>query len=342
MLEKERYLSDRFALEPASDKQLLQDIWGTPWGVFCPVGPIRSVLMHRPGEEVLQIPKDQYEVEAGSLRLREVHGRSLSKGRGQDPPDLGLLQAQHDGIAEALRKAGAEVLMLDQPESGVWPDRMFTRDLGMVLPGGVILSRFALYLRQGETRIAQETLGRIGVPILGAIHGQGFMEGGSFALLDSRTAAVGRSERVNDAGIEQLRQLLRIQEVELLTIDMPSDKIHLDEAFLMLDTDKALVNPRLLPHWFLKALHERNITMLAVDPEDPPLTINALAVAPGKVLFSSEGCRTAELLQKNGIEVIPVEVSEIYKMGGGIHCVTLPLVREEDPFGRASAVTPRQ
>ncbi|MGF7035096.1 hypothetical protein J2T17_006088 [Paenibacillus mucilaginosus] len=30
MLEKERYLSDRFALEPASDKQLLQDIWGKP------------------------------------------------------------------------------------------------------------------------------------------------------------------------------------------------------------------------------------------------------------------------------------------------------------------------
>ncbi|MCZ8523414.1 MULTISPECIES: dimethylarginine dimethylaminohydrolase family protein [Paenibacillus] len=327
--DKDRFLSDRFTMEPASDQELQKAIWGQPWGVLCPVGLIRQVLMHRPGDEVLAIPQDQYEVEAGALRLRHVHGRSQSRGRGQAPPDLGLLQAQHDGIAQALRDAGAEVLLLDPPAAGLWPDRMFTRDLGMVLPGGVVLSRFALDLRQGETRMAQATFGRIGIPILGAIHGHGYAEGGSFAMLDRRTAVIGRSERVNDEGIAQLRNLLKIQEIELYTLDMPSDKIHLDEAFLMLDTDKALVNPRLLPHWFLKVLQDKGITLLAVDPEDPPLTVNALAVAPGRVLFSSSAPRTIELLSKNGIDVIPVDASEIFKMGGGIHCITLPLLREE-------------
>ncbi|ATH91302.1 hypothetical protein ACH95_19645 [Bacillus glycinifermentans] len=31
-----------------------------------------------------------------------------------------------------------------------------------------------------------------------------------------------------------------------------------------------------------------------------------------------------EVLEKNGIETIPPGVSEIRKMGGGIHCSTLP------------------
>ncbi|MEC1260740.1 hypothetical protein P9D34_09815 [Bacillus swezeyi] len=39
--------------------------------------------------------------------------------------------------------------------------------------------------------------------------------------------------------------------------------------------------------------------------------------------------RMLEVLEKNGIETIPIDVFEIRKMGGGIHCSTRPLAREE-------------
>ena len=37
-------------------------------------------------------------------------------------------------------------------------------------------------------------------------------------------------------------------------------------------------------------------------------------------------------LEAAGIEVIPVDISEINKLGGGIHCSTLPILRNHIDF----------
>ncbi|MCA1292114.1 amidinotransferase [Paenibacillus sp. alder61] len=318
-------MSRKLVKEPFHDRKLLASIWGQPWGTDNPVGRIDRILMHRPGEEVLKLHGAAGRIESGPLLLNRIRGRGSQDGSG-GPPNLDLLQRQHDGLTSALEKEGVRVVPLEGP-ADAWPEAMFTRDLGMVIPGGVVLSRFALYIRYGETRLAAQTLSRIGMPLLGSVQGHGFAEGGSFIMLDRRTAVIGRSERVNPEGIHQLRQILALQEIELLTVDLPASIIHLDEAFLMIDRNKALVNISLLPYWFLHELNRRHIELFHVDPRDPSLTINALALSPGKLLFSADGAYTMDLLSRHGIEVIPVEVSEITKMGGGIHCCTLPLIR---------------
>jgi N-dimethylarginine dimethylaminohydrolase len=328
---KHRYLTRRLVVEAFHDQDLLKDIWGHGWGADNEVGRIRMLLMHRPGQEVLQLHEHASVLEQGPVLSGEIAGTKPSTSQQSDLPRLELLQAQHDALADVLRKEGIDVVALDEPptdETTLWPERLFTRDLGMVIPGGVIASRFALYIRYGESRLAMQAFSRIGIPILGTIQGTGFSEGGSFTMLDAKTAVIGRSERINMEGIEQLKQLLAIQQIRLMIIELPSTIIHLDEAFLMVDRDKALVHTALLPFWFLDELHQRNIEILHVHPSDPPLTINALTVAPGRVVFSKTGVRTMELLDRNGIEVIPVDVSEIFKLGGGIHCVTLPLIRD--------------
>ena len=322
-----RYMQKKLVSEPFHDIQLLADIWGEKWGVKNGINPIRRILVHRPGEEVLQLHDHMRLIEAGPVLSEEIKGMMPGEESPGQPPDLQLMQQQHDSLCDVLGKEGIEVIYLEHPFDGS-PESLFTRDVGMVVPGGVILSRLALYIRYGETRRAQEVLGGMGMPLLGMVHGQGFAEGGSFIMLDERTALIGRSERVNLSGIEQIRKILQVQGIELLVIDLPSTIIHLDEAFLMVDHDKALVNTALLPFWFLDVLHQRGIRMLHVDPRDHPLTINALTVAPGKVIFSSLGKWTMELLDRFGVEVIPVDVSEMFKLGGGIHCLTLPLIRE--------------
>ena len=315
-------------IENTHDIELVEEIWSHRWGVTNSVGQVRKVLVHRPGNEILELNKCQYEEQAGALILRNEKWRIQSYFRSERLPDLELMQAQHDQLTQALRNAGAEVIELEDGPP-IWTNRLFARDLGLVIPGGIILSRFAFYFRQGETRIAQQTLSKLGMPILGAIQGRGCMEGGSFTMLDAKTALVGRSVRVNQEGIDQLRQILSWQGINLIAIDVTADKIHLDESFLLLDRDKALVDPTHLPYWFLEEMKARGIKPIAVDPDDPPLTNNCLAVAPGKVIFPASGVRTMERLAKNGISVIPVDVTEVNKMGGGIHCATLPLIREE-------------
>jgi len=90
-----------------------------------------------------------------------------------------------------------------------WPESIFTRDMAMAIPGGCILSRLAIYIRDGESRLAAQTLQRLEVPLLGCIHGKVTAEGGSFIMLDPRTALIGRSERVNKEGIDQVKKKVR-------------------------------------------------------------------------------------------------------------------------------------
>lgn len=320
------YMSHKLVKEEFTDPLLMQSIYGKQWGMDNPVGTLRQVLMHRPGQEVTKLEDHYSFIESGPLLLGYIKGK-LTTSENPGPPDPGLVQSQHDGLADALRKEGVVVVYLEGNTES-WPEAIFTRDMGMVVPGGCIVSRLALYIRYGETKLAAQTLQRLGMPLLGTVQGKGFAEGGSFIMLDRRTALIGRSERVNKEGIEQVRHILSHQHIDLLVIDLAASIIHLDEAFLMIDHNKALVNISYLPYWFLNELHQRGIEMLHVDPRDPMLAINAIAVSPGKVIMSETGTHTIELLSHHGIHVIPVAMSEIEKMGGSIHCCTLPLVRD--------------
>ncbi len=322
-----RYLARDLVVEPFHDTVLLEEIWGDKWGVSNDIGKIKKVLMNRPGKEINTLNGHAHQIEAGSILSNYIKGTTPDDLQNNSKPNLHKLQNQHDQLVKILEAEGIEIVYLEG-NSDIWPERVFTRDLGMVIPGGVILPRLALYIRYGETLYASQTYSRIGMPILGTIHGKGFVEGGSFAMLDETTALVGRSERVDPIGIEQLRNILSIQNIHLIVVDLPSTIIHLDEAFLLLDRNKALVNKALLPFWFIDELHKRQIELFHVDPKDPPLTINVLPIAPGRIVFPSNGVRTMELLQKSGLEIIPVDVAEFYKLGGGIHCMTLPLIRE--------------
>lgn len=90
-----------------------------------------------------------------------------------------------------------------------------------------------------------ETLGSIGMPILCTIHRTGLIEGGSFVWLNSKTAVIGRSSRVNEDGTRQVEEVLNAQGVELLRVDLTGYRLHIDCRMVMVDVDTAIV-PRML------------------------------------------------------------------------------------------------
>lgn len=327
-LPTQEFLGESMIQHSFHDEETLKKVWGRKWGVTNHVGAIQTVLLHRPGKELELLQTGTYEeqIDAMVLRDRESQIRGYTYGSESINPEL--VRRQHDGLRSALLDAGAEVVDLAET-SPFHTKSIYTRDIGLAVPGGVILTRFALRMREGEEASAYQTFAKMGVPILGTIQGTGFIEGGSFCMFDRKTAFIGRSVRVNQDGIDQLAQILSWQGIELIAVDLPADKIHLDEVFLMVDTDAALVDPARLPYWFMEEMRARGLRLIFADPDDPILSVNCLAVSPGKVLFSADAPRTMEVLEKNGIETIPVDVSEIRKMGGGIHCSTLPLSRED-------------
>src|SRR5215470_4431505 len=125
--------------EPAFESPEMQKlVWGREWGCPNDVGQIRVILMHRPGEEVNLVKKENYLPEIGA------HG-DPAKGwywRGNQPPDLPRMQAHHDGLAEALRREGVRVEYL-QDVPARQHKSVSTRDSVVAVRGGAIVCRLA-------------------------------------------------------------------------------------------------------------------------------------------------------------------------------------------------------
>ncbi|MGI9412675.1 MAG: dimethylarginine dimethylaminohydrolase family protein, partial [Hyphomicrobiales bacterium] len=299
-------------------------LWGRNWGCDNDVGQVRAVLMHRPGEE--------FNVIDPTKRIEETNSfGDLDAGwywQSETIPPLEEMQAQHDGLAAALRAEGVEVIYLEGVDNGRFKS-VYTRDSSFSVKGGSVVTRLAPRMRHGEELPVTRALARLGMPILRTVHGTGMVEGGSFAWLNSKNAVIGRGIRINDDGIAQVADVLRYQGVELHVVDLRGYDIHIDGHFLMIDVDLALVWARGLPFSFLEKLKELGIRTIEMTPEDNSWIVNGLAVRPGRVLMP-EGAspRTQDALDSHGIEIVTLPYDKVQLNGGGIHCSTCPLIRD--------------
>ncbi len=316
---------------PIFEEEGMQErVWGRRWGVYNDVGTLRMVLLHRPSDELSVLSADKYDPTIEAL----IDDRAQWYYRSDRAPDLAKLQAEHDNLARVLRENGVQVEYADCSLTN--PNAMFIRDTAIIVQGGAIIGRMGPVGeepgtgRRGEEAYVARKLSELGMPILRTIHGSGLLEGGSFCLLDEDHAAVGLGFRQNPAGVDQLRNVLKHQDIELLEVPLVGHSLHIDGAIVMVDHKKALVRIPRLVYWFVEKLQELDIEVITVDPRDPELTVNCLALAPGKVLMREGADWTAEKLHRRGVEVIQIPYDECHKGGGGIHCTTLPLIRDRD------------
>src|SRR5215211_4714340 len=310
--------------EPAFESpDEIERLWGARWGANSEVGRLRAVLMRRPGPELERIRADGWDPELGAL----VDPDEGWYWESEDPPDLDRVQSEYAGLVACLEAEGVAIHFAEPP-STQFSKAMYTRDPLVTVPGGAVIGRLAPRMRRGEERSIAAAVATLGVPILRTITGSGLIEGGSFANLTPKVAAFGTSIRCNDEGARQLEETLRWLGIELLVVPMAGFSIHLDGAFGMLDVDKALVHAPGLPYWFLERLSELGIEPIWCHP-DELWAIISLALSPGRVLMCDLYPQTAERLERRGVEVVRIPYDEIQKNGGGIHCSTMELIRED-------------
>jgi len=317
---------------PVFEEEAMQErVWGRRWGVYTDVGTLRLVLVHRPGDEIRLMTADHYDPTIEAL----IDDDAQWYWRGDRAPDLAKMQQEHDAMVAALRREGVEVVHVDGAPTD--PKAMYTRDNGVVVRGGIIICRMGPVGarrgtgRRGEEAYVARTVAGLGMPILRTIHGSGLFEGGSFALLNETTAVAGLSYRQNEEAARQIEEVLAVQGIRLVRVPLAGYSLHVDGQIVMVDHDLALINVERTPYWFLDTLQELKIRWVEVHHADNPRVVNCLAVRPGKVLLAiNNGDGTAGRLVDHGVEVVGLDYSESQRNGGGIHCSTLPLIRERD------------
>jgi arginine deiminase len=249
------------------------------------------------------------------------------------PPDYEKALDEYEQFLELLKKYIPEIDFLPQNEkTGL--DSIYAHDAAIITSKGAILCNMGKELRQHEPPVMGEFLLELDVPILGAITGEGRLEGGDVVWLDERIIVVGRGYRTNDEGIRQLKKLLEGIIDEFIVVPLPhwegpEGVFHLMSFISPIDHDLALVYPRLLPVPFREWLLEKGVKLLEVpDSEYQTMACNVLAVAPRKCIALSGNPVTQEILEKEGVEVWVYTGEEISVKGaGGPTCLTRAILR---------------
>jgi N-dimethylarginine dimethylaminohydrolase len=289
-------------------------MWGAPLSEY---GRIRRVALRRPAESFV----DQARLDAEWRRLNYT-----------TRPDYAGAEAEYRRLVELMKSEGGEIDFLPT-DPGLTIDSIYVRDATIVSPRGVILCNMGKPDRRGEPAVAGAAFHKLGVPIAGAIEGEGRLEGGDLVWFDDRTLAIGHTYRSNDEGIRQLRALVG-PEVEVIVADMPhyrgrADVFHLMSVLSPIDRDLALVYSPLIPIRFRDWLLGRGIRLVEVpEAEFDSMGCNVLAIAPRRCVTLQGNPLTREALQAAGAEVIEIAGQDISEKGqGGPTCLTRPLLR---------------
>ncbi len=142
------------------------------------------------------------------------------------------------------------------------------------------------------------------------------LDGGDVLRVGRRLFA-GATRRTNREGIDQLGAALAPFGYSVTAV--PVDRcLHLKSAVTQMAEDAVLVNP----DWVDAGAFAR-LEALTIDPSEPAAA-NTLLV-PGALVVANAYPRTAERLQRAGLTLVAIDMSELAKAEGALTCCSLLL-----------------
>ncbi|HYI53396.1 MAG TPA: arginine deiminase family protein [Microlunatus sp.] len=233
--------------------------------------------------------------------------------------DLALRQWQ--GLVDTYRRLGHRVDVVD-PVEGL-PDMVYAANGALVTATATIAARFAYPQRAAEAAAYANWLGAHG---MGPVHVPVEVnEGeGDFLVVGDKILA-GTGFRTSPAAHSEVARLAGLEVITLELVD-PS-YYHLDTALAVLDDQTVAYFPEAfspVAQAVLATLYPDAIIAGATDAA----VLGLNAVSDGRhVLLAAAATDLAAQLSARGFVVVPVELSELLKGGGGVKCCTLELRR---------------
>ena len=235
-----------------------------------------------------------------------------------EPVDLALARQQWQLLRAAYLGLGHAVRTIE-PEPGL-PDMVFAANGATVIGGKVLAARFKHQERYAEGAAYAAWFRRQGYPVADSVT---VNEGEGDIVFAGRTIIAGYGFRTELGTRHEVTELFGLPVISVRLVDPRF--YHLDTALIVLNENTAAYYPAAFDEAGQAALAAHFPELIEAKDEDAEaLGLNGLSDGRNVVLPVQAG-HLADQVRRAGFTVVPVDLSEFRKAGGGPKCCTLEL-----------------
>jgi len=232
----------------------------------------------------------------------------------------------------ALRQWGALYRLLTQrlrakvqllpPVQGL-PDLIFTANAGLIVGRTCIRSNFRHPERQGEEAVVERYFTQRGFRVMRLPRRFNF-EGEGDALFVGGSLFLGHRFRTDSASHEHVARMLGCR---VLPVELADRRFyHLDTCFCPLDARSILWFPKAFDRYGRRVIEQHVEEPIAVSERDAlRFACNAVILDGAIVMHRGVSAGLRKLLERRGLAVHELDLSEFLKAGGSAKCLVLRL-----------------
>jgi N-dimethylarginine dimethylaminohydrolase len=338
----------RFHLQVLSNfEDEMPKYWGSKWKANSSIGKLRTVLLHKPGQEFLSV---------GKTTPWPPHQSTLSAWRMPHKPNLEELVKHHENLVDGFKSEGVQVI-IRKPDPNDPPYQVksiYCDDVAHPAVYGHVILRMYDHIRKGEEVPTYQTLAENGIPVVGMIVGDGMVEGGPCGWLDEKHVIIEvHYPRGNTAekGVMRANENGHIQYANIIKLQDPEVDIRLGPGYgarkgtihySMIDRHTSVGDPKFYEPYLVEWMRREMDWNFVVPPDDRINTDSrgfrkgpdcGVVLEPMKVITSDQYPKTTKWLEGIGVDVVEVSVSSLIRPrnSGSIHCCVGTLKRDKEP-----------
>ena len=237
-----------------------------------------------------------------------------------DEVDRQLANEQWQNLYQTYLELGHQVELI-QPGTDL-PDMVFTANGGLVHGDKAVLANFKHPERQPETALFKQWFEQ-NLPNHEILMPNGLFEGEGDALFVGEKLFGGYGFRSSKDEYQQIADFL---DVEVIPLELVDPRFyHFDTCFSVLDSQTIAYFPGAFSPKAQELIEKHIPNVIKVEEQDAEVFgLNMFSDGINAVVAKQANNFRNEL-EERGYNVVPVDVSEFQKSGGGIKCMTLLL-----------------
>ncbi|MDC0435356.1 dimethylarginine dimethylaminohydrolase family protein [bacterium] len=262
-----------------------------------------------------------------AAHLRHLATSSLSRKHLRDSPaNIPTAQAQHDQLRAAYEHFG--ITVHTATPSSELPMQVYTRDSSVMTPYGAIITAMSQWWRRGENYAAIREYQKLGIPVYDMVTAGAF-EGGDFNVIEEDCLLLGcGGARSQEEAVQQIAGWMRAEGWEVRLAYFDEYYVHIDLMVVPIAEKLTAVCIDCTEPGIVNWLNSKGHDIIDVPFQDTMnLGCNFMSLGAERVIAPASSRVLIENLRARGFEVAEVDMSEISKTGGGIHCMAQALRR---------------